>query len=358
MGSIPRPHRLLLAGTFASVTLLAGCGGDGGGPTPVNVGEDQPVNLPLASFRVEDDLQWTVYRPFLRAITSQPSDPDQAEATAIVADIGRVMQPFIHWRSAEGEGAADYTSVRNPVDLMTRVIYTDRVGNFQDGRQSIAQAVDRGEPARYQNDSIRFTTDEPDQPAWNYILAWVYIAEAEGDDPTVDASEDIVNREIRNAVIRVILSPNAPGSQIAIFPARDFRTSGPQIIPDARITSFTLPVANAPEGEPQPVNPAATLNQSWLDREDLWTWTSEEAETFGSTDGIKCTHLRVDYAMDVAHFYSSDQPSRVGLGSADSSDGTSADSDNPRCGALNEDGNYRPADRTWALDAGNAPDRQ
>lgn len=345
--------------------LLAGCNDDSGGPNAINVGENQPVNLGLSSFRVEDNLQWTVYQPFFRALAPHAGEPDadRAEAEAIIASIGEVMQPFTHWQG--DDGAADYASVRNPIDLMTQVLYTDRVENFRAGRESIAQAIDEGNPARYRNDRIIFSTREQTEEGtaaspWSYILAWVHITDAEGDDPTAGAGEDLFNREISNAVIRVILALNAPGTQISIYPAAEFNTMGEQTTPDASITSFTLPAEAPTDANPKPISPAATLNQSWLDHEDLWTWTSEGAVSFGSLTNVRCAHLRVRYDIDRAELYTSEQPSRVGLEGADPEDvdDGSDDAENPLCGALDANGDYGTPTRSWALDSANALDRQ
>ena len=354
---------------MGALLLLIGCGSDSGGPGARNAGENQPVNLALESFEVNQNLDWTAYPAFLRGLNPQfgpqPGQPDSEEPAAIVADVARVMQPLLAWQpSTDSAGTVgDFASVRNSVDLMSNLIYSDTVGNFQEGRRSIGDAIDRGEPARYQNDRIRFTTNETASDGttlapWTFILAWVYVAEAEGDDPTREASEDILNREIRDAVIRVILATSSPGSQISIFDAREFRVSGPQAVPDAQITSFTRPAPDSTDAGV--VDPGATLNQSWVDQEDLWTWTSSEPESFGSLSGIRCAHLRVDYAGDKAWFYTSTEPSRVGLDAADP-DATTADNtgvENPLCGAREEDGSYRPADRSWALDPANSLTRQ
>lgn len=355
MGGFRRPRPVLFASVIASLALLAGCNSDdSSGSNARNPGEEQPISSRLSSFTVDENLERTVYKPFFEAITPNAADPDVATAAAIVSDIGRVMQPFIHWSNPGEGGAANYQSVRNTVDLMTRILYNNEIGNFQEGREYIGRAIDRGEPARYQNDLIQFSTAEGNSlTSWSYILAWVYIAEAEGDDPAVSESEEFFNTEIQDAVVRVILATNTTGSQITMFPARDFRTSGPQTTPDAQITSFTLG-----DADPESLDPAATLNQSWIDKEDLWTWTSETPESFGDFTGVRCAHLRIDYAMDLAYLYTSAEPSRVGLEGADPDDPGADKAENPLCGARNEDGSYRTANRSWSLDPADSPDRQ
>ena len=370
MGGLYRFRCLGYVSICLALAGLPGCGGDGGGPGAVNVGEGQPVTLSLTSFKVDQkNLQWAVYPPFFDAISPVDSDERQGEAEAVVSAIARVMRPFIHGEAVEDPTeVANYSSVRNSVDLMTRIIYAEEGGVFKDARASISQAIDRGEPARYQNDDILFTTGPDSAPEnWLYTLAWFYIDEARGDDPDVDhdVTDPVLGdgRELRDAVVRVILATNVPGSQISVFPAQTFQSSGPQVRPQAQITSFTLPSEAA--GDQPTVSPTATLNQSWTEKEDLWTWTSNTATTFGSVtaepdgseaSGAKCAHLRVNYESNRAYFYVSEEPSRVGLegdSPDDDTEGNNSGGDNELCGALDEVGEYRTADFEWAIDAPN-----
>lgn len=336
MGRCCGPRSAMCLVFLLSLFGLAGCSNDSSGEVGFNPGENQPVSLLLEDFKT-DDLRWSAYPGFFKAI--EPNEPDAEEAREIIRDMANAAAPFLKFQPEVQEiSPVQFDSSHNAVDLMNWVIYNDLVKNFEDGRAVISSAIDRGEPARYQNDRIQFVQEREEETlVWSYILAWIHIAEAEGDDPTAEATEELVGRTISNAVVRVILAVNSPGSEITVFPAATFRANGPQVTPEARITSFSLPLAaDTPASANEAVPPATTLNQSWTGREDLWTWTSEVARSFGDYDEVRCAHLRADYASGQAYFYTSSTPSRVGLEDTTDPDNlpVEGEADTPKCGAI------------------------
>ncbi|AZT82163.1 hypothetical protein EHN06_00580 [Marinobacter sp. NP-4(2019)] len=162
----------------ATITLgLSGCGPDSSGDDGyLNPATD--VDLPLTTFRLQDTeglapvLQYTIFRDFYRGI--QPAT--DGEDAGIAQALREHLNPFLG--ATPGEDGTDYTSVRNPLDLINEVIRSGIVDNFNEGRQLMRDSVNKDEAASYNtpaNDAlIRFTESDSDSDVPAADRTWIY----------------------------------------------------------------------------------------------------------------------------------------------------------------------------------------
>lgn len=172
-------HSCLFAAFPLTAVVLAGCGPDSsGGDNYVNPATD--VDLPLETFRLADTegldstLQYTIFRDFYRGLQPAQEGEDEGVATALREH----LNPFLG--ATPNAAGDDYTSVRNPLDLINNVIRLGTVDNFNEGRQLMVESISDGAPTKYNtaaNDAlIRFTEAAGDETIPTADRTWIYPA--------------------------------------------------------------------------------------------------------------------------------------------------------------------------------------
>ncbi|WP_150911910.1 hypothetical protein [Marinobacter halotolerans] len=168
-------HSRLIALIPMAALLLSGCGPENSGSNrPPNPAAD--VSKDFESFTLRNEtglpevLPNTVFYDFYRGL--EPAEGENAKNTA-AAVRGRLDELMGLTPSNDG---TTYTAARNPIDFLNYVINSNLVGNFNEGRQLIYNAVTDGESAFYNtpqnNASIRFSETEGDAPESDRL--WVY----------------------------------------------------------------------------------------------------------------------------------------------------------------------------------------
>ncbi|MEX2476547.1 hypothetical protein [Marinobacter sp.] len=143
------------------------------------------VDLPMETFRLRDQqglepaLQYTAFRDFYRGIEPATAGEDNGSAEALRDHLNAFLG------ATPTDDGSDYTSVRNPLDLMNEVIRSGMVDNFNEGRRLMRDSIEKDEAASYNtpaNDAlVRFTetdsseTTPPADRTWIYVmLDWTY----------------------------------------------------------------------------------------------------------------------------------------------------------------------------------------
>ncbi|MGM0768227.1 MAG: hypothetical protein ACQEV6_09385 [Pseudomonadota bacterium] len=175
-------HSCLFAALSLTALALAGCGPDsssGGGY--LNPATD--VDLPLETFRLQDTeglepvLQYTIFQDFYRGIEPASEGDDDGAAAALRDHLDAFLG------ATRNEEDTEYTTVRNPLDLINEVIRLGSVDNFNEGRRLMRDSIEEDEAASYNtpaNDAlVRFTETEGEATAadstWVYVmLDWTY----------------------------------------------------------------------------------------------------------------------------------------------------------------------------------------
>lgn len=171
---------------FAAFTLtafgLAGCGPDSSSDDGyLNPATD--VDLPMDSFRLRNTeglapvLQYTTFQDLYRGLEPATDGEDNGSAMALRGHLDAFLG------TTPTDDGSDYTSVRNPLDLINEVIRSGQVSNFNDGRRLMRDSIAEDEAASYNtpaNDAlVRFTETGGDAAAsdstWIYVmLDWTY----------------------------------------------------------------------------------------------------------------------------------------------------------------------------------------
>lgn len=170
-------HACVIAITAITTSGLAGCGPDSsGGDGYLNPATD--VDLPLTTFRLRDTeglapvLQYTIFQDFYRGIEPANEGDDDGIARALRDH----LNPFIG--ATPNEEGTDYTSVRNPLDLINEVIRLGTVDNFNEGRRLMRDSVSEDEASTYNtpaNDAlIRFSETDSDAGVPAADRNWIY----------------------------------------------------------------------------------------------------------------------------------------------------------------------------------------
>lgn len=170
---------------FTTFTLammsLGGCSLEDTGPSALNPATN--VDPVFSSFTLTEQTTTALFHDLSVAV--EPASPDDAEASATARGIRQQLSVFLDIAYTDATPPA-IASVRNPLDLMRRVIGEGEIANFVEARQYISARIDAGQAGEYSNTtngvSVRFT----DQGAfdqglsvaayeWRYpIVKWVY----------------------------------------------------------------------------------------------------------------------------------------------------------------------------------------
>ncbi len=174
-------HSCLFAAISFAFLSLGGCGMEDTGPSAFNPATN--VDLGFSSFTLTEEIDTTLFYDLFAAV--EPADSSDAEAQATAAGIRSQLSAFLGLKySTDPELTLE--SVRNPLDLMRRVVGENSVRNFNDGRQYISSRIDNGLAGEYNNKTngvyIRFSDKGAaeeglpiSQYEWIYpIVKWVY----------------------------------------------------------------------------------------------------------------------------------------------------------------------------------------
>ncbi|MCG7200399.1 hypothetical protein MD273_11750 [Marinobacter pelagius] len=305
-------HSCIFAAVSLALVNLGGCGLEDTGPSALNPATN--VDPVFSSFTLTEQTATTLFHDLSLAI--EPASSNDADASAMARDIRRQLSAFLAIVYSDATPPA-ITSVRNPLDLMRRVIGENEIANFVEARQYISARIDAGEAGEYSNTtngvSVRFTDQgafDEGQPVadyeWRYpIVKWVY---------TPDTS---------NRVTRVLTWASSgtfpegstrPSATLGTeFLPRDFQTTGYN--DQARLHSEGS-IVIAGEREMAFVREYDGLNTDTINIDGTYLGTNQ-----GTTGGpefgfagetVDCLKIRMHYPEKrVEVFTSLDQPPRV-----------------------------------------------
>ncbi|QSP95647.1 hypothetical protein LPB19_04315 [Marinobacter salinisoli] len=150
-------HSCFFVAVAAGTLSLAGCGLESSGSSTFNPATN--VNLGFSSFTLTEQMDTTLFNDLYQAVEPDPANPNYTEAQASAQGIREQLSVFLGLGVSEDQSAI--LSVRNPLDLMRRVIGEDEVQNFTEARQYISASIDSGEVGIYDTTtngvSIQFT---------------------------------------------------------------------------------------------------------------------------------------------------------------------------------------------------------
>ncbi|NVD34267.1 hypothetical protein [Marinobacter lutaoensis] len=176
-----RRSRLFAASTAVAAALAGGCGMEDTGSNALNPATD--VDPVFFSFTLTEQTDTTLFHDLLLAL--EPAPYSEPEADTLAEAIRDQLALFLNLSYQPGPPLT-LVSVRNPLDLMRRVIGENEIENFNEARRYISARIDEGVAGEYSNTTndalVRFT----DQGAifegrpitdyeWRYpIVKWVY----------------------------------------------------------------------------------------------------------------------------------------------------------------------------------------
>ncbi|MDG5500145.1 hypothetical protein [Marinobacter sp. BGYM27] len=295
---------------------LTGCGGgdsdfaSGGGKGGSCSNAFNPASnviISLSSFELSDpaDLEHTLFRDFIRGIQPAVSDPT---STAVVDS---VMIETARFNGGENTDSNqnNFTSVRNPADLINNQIGTNEIDNFNQGRRYISDCIDASTAAEYSNSAngvgIRFDEAPAGTPVdrYNYaLLRWVYAPQGSNKIQKVVQYVGTADDFLDGIILAEQYDPTN-------FSSVGFNT------PDRASVSFTG--GNDTE--------RLGFDQDLIsDKQDSWTRSSDTPFTFAGAS-VDCARVVVDYPMATATVYTSvgvDQKAEGYCGTKTASDNT------------------------------------
>lgn len=219
-------HFTLVAFRIACMPMvLSGCGSEDSGPSAFNPATN--VDVTFSTFTLTEATDILLFSDLVLAV--EPADSGDTAAQARAAGIRTQLAVFLGLTYPD-DAPATIASVRNPLDLVHRVIGESAVGNFIDGRRYMSERIDDGQAGEYSNTtnnvSIRFTDRQAltdglgvTEYNWRYpIVKWVY---------TPDSSDRVIR--VINWVASGSFEPNTTNPSATLgteYLARDFQTSG------------------------------------------------------------------------------------------------------------------------------------
>ncbi|WP_148861108.1 hypothetical protein [Marinobacter fonticola] len=276
--------------------LLAGCGSDGDtsakGKSANNCGS--AFNPATTVFETFSDftlteparLERTLFRDVLLGV--QPADTEDTDSQAVADAVKSLTARFNGGKPDTGAGS--YTSVRNPIDLVSLMIGEDRIENFSEGRRTISDCIDAGNAAEYSTSAngVLVTFEEVDNGSatdrYNYpTVRWVYAPEASDKVIRVTRFQGLAGEDLQGAVVGVQFNSQA-------FSSVGF--NAPELVQ----ASFTA--SNNQE--------RLGLQQDFVDAHtDDWIRSSNNVFDFAGQTGIDCARVVVDYDMAQAEVFTS-----------------------------------------------------
>ena len=178
-------HSCLFAAVSLTLLTLSGCRIESSGDSSSTLNPASNVDLTFSSFTLTEQTSNTLFADLVRAVEPDASIPDATEAENLATSIRTQVALFAGLDYTSDEPPR-ISSVRNPLDLIRRVIGENEVANFQEGRQYMVRRIERGEAGEYNNRTNRVQVRFTDQTAalegrpvqeynWQYpIVKWVY----------------------------------------------------------------------------------------------------------------------------------------------------------------------------------------
>ncbi|HET8799826.1 MAG TPA: hypothetical protein VFN01_01465 [Marinobacter sp.] len=302
-------HSCLFAAFSLPFLGLVGCGLEDTGPTAFNPATN--VDVTFSSFTLTEQTGNTLFADLFRAV--EPASTEGSDAEARASGIRSQLATFLGL-TVSGDPTPALDSVRNPLDLMRRVIGENNIANFNDARQYISARIDVAQAGEYSNTTndvyIRFTDPGAfvdgrpvSEYEWRYpIVKWVYTPD------TSNQVTRILNWVASGTFAESSTRPSATlGTQ---FLPRDFQVSGYN--DGARLhTEGSIVIAG--EREMSFVREYEGANTDTLNIDGTAVGTQQgstggpEFEFAGDT--VDCLKIRLDYeAGTVDLFTSLDQP--------------------------------------------------
>lgn len=177
-------HARVFAVVTLSALVAAGCQMESSsGSSTLNPATD--VNVTFSSFELNQQPETFLFTDLILAIEPDANAPEASEARQQAAAIRAEIARFAGL-SYNQESPSQISSVRNPLDLIHRVIGANEIQNFTEARQYMVQRIQAGEAGEYNNRtnqvSIRFTDLKAFEEGkalqdyeWKYPIAkWVY----------------------------------------------------------------------------------------------------------------------------------------------------------------------------------------
>lgn len=278
---------------------LTGCGGgdsdfaSGGGKGGSCSNAFNPASnviISLSSFELSDpaDLEHTLFRDFIRGMQPNPDISVDSKSEAIVASVMKETAPFNGGKITDSS-QSNFTSVRNPADLINNQIGTNEIDNFNQGRRYISDCIDASTAAEYSNSAngvgIRFDEAPAGTPvdSYNYaLLRWVYAPQGSNKIQKVVQYVGTADDFLDGIILAEQYDPTN-------FSSVGFNT------PDRASVSFTG--GNDTE--------RLGFDQDLItDQQDSWTRSSDMKFEFAS-ESVDCARVVVKYTTMIAEVYTS-----------------------------------------------------
>lgn len=277
---------------------LTGCGGGGddfaggggkGGSCSNAFNPASNVFISLGSFEISDpaDLEHTLFRDFIRGIQPNPDDTNPGSQDIVDS----VMAETARFNGGVNNDASqnNFTSVRNPADLLNSQIGNNEIDNFNLGRRYISDCIDASTAADYSNSAngARIRFDEA--PAgdvinsYNYgLLRWVYAPQGSNKIQKVVQYVGTADDFLDGVLLAEQYDPTN-------FSSIGFNT------PDRVSVSFTGGDDTQRLGFDQDL-----INE----KQDSWTRSSDTPFDFAG-ESVDCARVVVDYPMTKVRVYTS-----------------------------------------------------
>ncbi|MGP4844482.1 hypothetical protein ACTXGQ_10155 [Marinobacter sp. 1Y8] len=275
---------------------LTGCGGgdsdfaggDGNGGSCSNAfNPASNVIISLGSFEISDstDLEHTLFRDFIRGIQPTASD---STSEAVVASVMTETARF-NGGVNNDTSQSNFTSVRNPADLLNNQIGNNEIDNFNQGRRYISGCIDASTAADYSNSAngVRIRFDEAPAgdvvDSYNYaLLRWVYAPQGSNKIQKVVQYVGTADDFLDGIILAEQYDPTN-------FSSIGFNT------PDRASASFTGGNDTQRLG----------FDQDLIsEKQDSWTRSSNVPFNFAGAS-VDCARVVVDYPMTTATVYTS-----------------------------------------------------
>ncbi|MGC8119718.1 hypothetical protein [Marinobacter sp. VGCF2001] len=302
-------HSCFFVAVSFTLLTLSGCRIDSGGDSSSTRNPATNVDLTFSSFDLTLQTNNTLLADLVQAVEPDPNAANSAESQA-VADSIREQLALFAGLDYTGDTPPGLLSVRNPLDLIRRVIGENEVANFQEGRQYIVRRIEQGEAGEYNNRTnrvnVRFTDQtalldgQPEQEYnWPYpIVKWVYTPDSSNRITRIltwTAAGDFPDGSTRPSATLATQFKPAGFSSTGYNDGARTNTEGTLVIPGERELSFT----RAYEGLD---SDTLIIDGTNVGTEDN-TQGGPEFTFAGNT--VDCVKIRMDYDTPEVHVFTS-----------------------------------------------------
>ncbi|MDO3721457.1 hypothetical protein QVZ43_06950 [Marinobacter sp. chi1] len=219
-------HSCIFVAVAAGTLSLAGCGLESSGSSSFNPAIN--VSLGFSSFTLTEAMDTTLFNDLYQAVEADPADPDFSDAQRVAENLREELSVFLNLGLSEDKSTI--TTVRNPLDLMRRVIGEDEVTSFTEARQYISEKIDAQEVGIYDTTTNGVSVQFTDQGAaeagaeltdyfWVYpTVKWVH---------TPDTTGNVIRTLVWVAAGTFPENSTRPSAALGTeFLGRDFATAG------------------------------------------------------------------------------------------------------------------------------------